>query len=80
MEYILTGIICILFAYIVYVDRQRTNERKDLLNRIMAKDYREYVIEEGQVAPPRGRSKMANANGKIDQSKVDEYMRQFVKE
>ena len=60
MEYILTVIIAVLFAYIVYTDSQRTKERRELLDRIMANNLDEYQLHQNLSSPPpKGRSKMS---------------------
>jgi len=42
MELVLSGIIVLLLLYIISQERRHQAERRDLYNRIMAKDYEEY--------------------------------------
>ncbi|MBO8161333.1 MAG: hypothetical protein H0Z24_06815 [Thermosipho sp. (in: Bacteria)] len=51
--YILAGIIAFQFIYIIYKDYTYSKEKKDLLNRLMAKDLTEYIkVENPTVEKP----------------------------
>lgn len=52
MEYILSGALLLTFCMWAWREYQHDQERKDLLNRLMAKDFNEYVIQ-GK-PPPKG--------------------------
>lgn len=54
---ILVAIIALQWIFIIYKDTSYTKERKDLLNRIMAKDTRDYKQLEGE---PQKNSKSIN--------------------
>lgn len=53
-EFIILAVLCLivigcLVAWVVYQSQQWQAERKDLLNRIMARDYREFVDNEPKI-------------------------------
>ena len=59
---ILAVVIFILLIYIAYTDIQTKKERRDLLNRIMAKDFQEYAeTQEGDTPAPKGRNKTSKS-------------------
>lgn len=45
-------LIAVFLCYSVWREKQWQNERKDLYNRIMAKDYTEYREERKSIPPP----------------------------